>query len=306
MINTDTPLGPELDDARKVLSLGEFASRREDLGLTLSDVFVRTRISVKNLTALERGGFASLPAPVYTRDFIRQYAKVLDINPHQALQEYGAYLQSLEKQIVVAGNAESEVRPETKPEVTPEVDIYQNIFPKKKSSSVLFLSAILVIALIGLLVFLLGNNTIQQTQRHSTDQQAVKSLPLSQEGAVSDSEGISTDGAAVAPVPGPAVVEGEMLQKAIVKALSGTTLSGSLKLTVKARETTWIGVRINDQQKEQETTLYAGGTATFTGNSFWLNIGNAGGTDVFLQGKPLPPLGKKGEAIRIALPPKNQ
>jgi len=291
-----------------MLPLAKFASRREELGLTLSDVFLRTRVSVKNLTALERGDFASLPNPVYTRDFIRQYAKLLDINPHQALQEYGNYLKNIGNQIIVAEDSE------------PEADTSQNIPPKNKSSRVLFLSVILMIVFVGFLVFLLESNTTLQTQRASgaKEQQAVKnpSSPRGEENVMvaTESARVSTDDAAAAVASGDNVAiapvstptEGEILQKALIEAMSAITVSGPLKLTIKARETTWIGVRIDDQRKEQETTLYAGGTATFTGNRFWLNIGNAGGTEIFLEGKLLPSLGKKGEAVRIVLPPKNQ
>ena len=291
MINTDTPhLEPELGDAHRMLSLAKFALRREELGLALSDVFARTRVSVRNLTALEQGDFASLPVPVYTRDFIRQYAKLLDINPLQALQEYDDYLKSIANQIVVAENSE------------PKADTSQSISPKYKSSRGLFFSVILMIALGGLLVFLLEKNTAQQTQRARD----AKDKPLQEEGIITipASEPVKKDtgNAAVASV---SAAERKMLHKALKEAASAITVSGPLKLTIKARETTWIGVRIDDQDREQATTLYTGGTATFTGNRFWLNIGNAGGTDVFLQGNPLPSLGKKDEAIRIVLPPKN-
>jgi len=292
MTDTDTPrLEPEPDDARRMMPLAKFASRREELGLALSDVFARTRVSVRYLAALERGDFSSLPVSVYVRDFIKQYAKILDVNPLYALQEYDHYLKNTKNQVV---------DPEQKTD-TPKY-IPQNVSPKNKSSHVLFLSVILMIALGGLLVFLLGSNTAQQPQRK--DQQTVKSPLSSQEEedvmviSASKPEKNSTDNAA-------AVTGGEKLQKAVAEAISSITVSGPLKLTIKARETTWIGVRIDDQRKDQETTLYAGGTATFTGNRFWLNIGNAGGADIFLQGKPLPSLGKKDEAVRIVLPPKN-
>ena len=310
MTNTDTPhLEPELDDAHRMLSLAKFASRREELGLTLSDIFLRTRISVKNLAALERGDFASLPNHVYTSDFIRQYAKLLDINPRQALQEYGNYLKNIGNQVVVTENSAPE----------PEVDTSQGIgiASPNKSSRMLFLFVILLIVLGGCLVFLLeSNTTLTQRSRDAKDQQAVKSPPLPREEenvmVATEPAKISPDGAvaasgdnaAITPVLPP--TEGEILQKALVEAMSAITISGPMKLMVKARETTWIGIRIDDQRKEQETTLYAGGTATYTGNRFWLNIGNAGGTDVFLEGKLLPSFGKKGEAVRIVLPPKNQ
>jgi cytoskeleton protein RodZ len=277
MIDTDTPhLEPELDNARRMLPLAKFASCREELGLTLSDVFARTRITVRNLTALEEEDFASLPASVYTRSFIRQYAKLLNIDPDHALREYDDYLQSVGEMIVVAEKLKAE-------------DIHQKGFLQikiktKKSSRVLFLSIILAVVFFGFIVFLLESNT---THFNAIDQQAVKNLFPSQEILVSEEEE-------------------EAAQKSLAEVMAAIPASGPLELTIKARETTWISVRVDNQGRGHETTLYAGGMATFTGNRFLVNIGNAGGTDVFLQGNLLPSLGKKGEAVRIILPPKDR
>jgi cytoskeleton protein RodZ len=76
---------------------------------------------------------------------------------------------------------------------------------------------------------------------------------------------------------------------------------GSQKLTIKARETTWVGIRI-DQQEGQQLLLHPGDAVSYTGNQFRMDIGNAGGIDLSLQGKPLPPLGERGQVVHVTLP----
>ena len=256
--NTDTPrLEPNSDNTRIMLSLGKFAARREELGLTLSDVFARTRIITKNLAALEQKDFASLPSsPVYTRGFIRLYAKALNVDPEYALQEYDDYLKNIEDQVVAVEKSEA--------------DVIRN----NKSSRVLFLSVILVFVFLGALVFLFNAQYVGDTE-----DQAANNLSSQEENA-------------------------EMAAPAFE--LSEIIPPEPLKLMIRARETSWIAVRVDDQEKTHEAILSARNTVTFTGNRFSLNVGNAGGVDVFLQGKPLPSLGKKGEAVRINLPAENQ
>ena len=65
-------------------------------GLTLKEMFASTRISVANLEAIENGNFHLLPVPIYTRNFIKTYAKALGMDPGPSLQQYENYLQAAE------------------------------------------------------------------------------------------------------------------------------------------------------------------------------------------------------------------
>lgn len=71
-------------------------TKRKDLGLTLQDIFASTRVSVVNLEAIENGDFGDLPVPIYTKNFIKTYARALDIDSKPILDSYEAYLNSLQ------------------------------------------------------------------------------------------------------------------------------------------------------------------------------------------------------------------
>lgn len=74
----------------------DFKALRESRGLALNDVSMATKISAANLEALERGEFHLLPPPVYTKAYIKAYAKLLDTDEEKALGRYERYLAALD------------------------------------------------------------------------------------------------------------------------------------------------------------------------------------------------------------------
>jgi cytoskeleton protein RodZ len=75
------------------------------------------------------------------------------------------------------------------------------------------------------------------------------------------------------------------------------------RLVVKAVEPTWIRVQIDDARVVEEL-LKAGAEREWTSDRrFVLTIGNAGGIEIVLNGRPLPSLGARGAVIhRLSLP----
>lgn len=74
------------------------------------------------------------------------------------------------------------------------------------------------------------------------------------------------------------------------------------RLVIRARELTWLTIRV-DRGPVREMLLRAGEAEQWTGTTFRMTIGNAGGIQVLLNGNPLPPLGAHGQVIRnLVLP----
>lgn len=61
---------------------------RRERGKTLSDVESATKIMGRMLSALENGRFDELPATVYVRGYIQNYAQYLGVDPAPLLEEY--------------------------------------------------------------------------------------------------------------------------------------------------------------------------------------------------------------------------
>ncbi len=61
---------------------------REARNADLRDVSARTKISLPYLRAIEEDDFATLPAPVYTRGFVVEYAKFLRLDVDQVVRTW--------------------------------------------------------------------------------------------------------------------------------------------------------------------------------------------------------------------------
>ncbi|HET7814717.1 MAG TPA: RodZ domain-containing protein [Candidatus Baltobacteraceae bacterium] len=71
------------------MSLGErFRAAREQRGLTLSEVAEQLRIRSVYLAAIEEENWPAIGAPVYTRGFLRTYARFLNLDPEEAVADY--------------------------------------------------------------------------------------------------------------------------------------------------------------------------------------------------------------------------
>ena len=96
---------------------------------------------------------------------------------------------------------------------------------------------------------------------------------------------VSTPAAMPAPAPTPAPA-------------AARSAAGPQRLTIRALDATWIRVQ-PDEGRATEELLPAGANREWSAERrFLVTIGNAGGVEVALNGKVLPPLGPKGTVIQ--------
>ncbi len=75
------------------LSFGEELRRERVVReIPLEEIAAATKISIRLLTALERSDLSKLPAPIFTRGFIRAYARHIGIDPDEKVNAYLADL----------------------------------------------------------------------------------------------------------------------------------------------------------------------------------------------------------------------
>jgi hypothetical protein len=79
--------------------------------------------------------------------------------------------------------------------------------------------------------------------------------------------------------------------------------AGLRRLHIRATERTWVRVQA-DEESPRDATLEPGTTREWTATKrFRLTVGNAGGLELTLDGRPLAPLGARGAVIRdLVLP----
>src|SRR5919205_3281750 len=66
----------------------ELKREREIRGISLKEISDATKISKRFLEALERNDHKTLPAPVFTRGFVREYARYLGLNCEEMVNRY--------------------------------------------------------------------------------------------------------------------------------------------------------------------------------------------------------------------------
>jgi cytoskeletal protein RodZ len=66
----------------------ELRRKREERGITLAEIAESTRIGTRFLKAIETDNFSTLPGGIFTRSFIRAYAKQVGMNEDEAIALY--------------------------------------------------------------------------------------------------------------------------------------------------------------------------------------------------------------------------
>lgn len=85
----------------------ELRKEREMRTISLKEIADATKVSKRFLEAIERNDFRTLPAPVFTRGFVREYARYLGLNADDMVARYDEYIRAAEP-------SPSEVLPEVK------------------------------------------------------------------------------------------------------------------------------------------------------------------------------------------------
>lgn len=95
-------------------SFGTWLRRqREAREISLRDIAERTKIGIRYLEALEEDRLDVLPAPIFTKGFLREYARYIGLSPDEAVNHYLAYLDS--RGVQDTGDAKELVRARPRP-----------------------------------------------------------------------------------------------------------------------------------------------------------------------------------------------
>ena len=242
--------------------------KREESGRDLKEIAETLKIRLDYLKALEEGDLKKLPAEVYLKGYLIEYAKILDLDPEMVMDTY---------------------HKEASPPSAGKEQL-QEILPmnqKRKPLGYLLIAGA-VIALIVLIAMVWSPGDEKKTGVAPT---VMTEVPHTKQAA---------DASRPQPEKTTAI---EPAQNDT--AVAGTPSSPEQEqydLKIIADDTTWLSVTIDDADPE-EMLLNAGESVTRHAlESFGLKIGNAGGIRILLNGKEIPPLGKEGQVVNITLP----
>ena len=274
-----------------------FKAKREALGLSLKDVFRRTRVNVAYLQAIENGAFHLLPESIYAKNFIRSYARVLDIDSKLILARYEDYLNSL--------NILDNLPPEDTPETITLFARIARYGPLWGIASVLIV-IVFVMWLISMQYRPAADIITDSTEKVVTSLEARKQVVNQQVNTTASINGQTTanfDPAINGPnKKTPVATSGDnaAVKPSVENALPVANEEVS-RLVIKATEETWIRIK-SDQNPLSQVLLKPGERIEYRAASFDIDISNAGGVEVQFKGKEIQNLGRSGQAIRLRLP----
>ncbi len=240
--------------------------KREAKHLTLSDISDATSINVTFLEAIEQGNTTVLPEP-YIRAFIKEYARVIGLDPEEALRDYEDTLrpQAAEQKEGPVPAASSDI---------PPPPAAQEEIPEGGLNPRLAGAAIIVIIIVALIIVLW--NLWQPSANEPTggatpkDSLNIESTPA---GATGDEQPLSQ------------------------QATADQRTLDSLTLTARAIDSVWILVQ-RDNLTPVDVILKPGGRVSWKArNRFLLTVGNAGGVEILLNGTSFGTLGRRGAVL---------
>jgi len=260
---------------------GRLAVAREAKQLTQQDVSNTLRLSLKQVADLENSDFATLPDPMVTRGFIRNYARLLDLDAEPLLAIYRAQVpDKLPDAILVQSSMHFEM-------------------PTKGNHlwfKYVFGSVVLMVFVLLWFAYMPKSEKPAVEKLNATEHLVVEqslpeiALPAAERLAGSDAEVLNLPNAAdaasaasnsatpVAVLAEPkSVVKSEALAK--VEAKGNVPAIMSKKVTVTCTESSWIQAKDKSGKVVFEKKIAAGSTETFDGEvplSIW--IGNAKST----------------------------
>jgi len=251
------------------LTFGE-ELRRERLirSVSLEEISAATKISVRLLTALEASDVRKLPAPVFTRGFIRAYARHLGLDMDEMVNAYLA-----------------DVAPDRSKEAAPRKGRMRSRFLRGRRGAA---GSIVVVVAAVLLV----SGLIVRPERRAAPA-ASAPRPVAP---------VTFKNVAVSPAPAPAPASNPAAGEQPPPEASPAPTSG-VRLVLEFDQDSWTEVSA-DGQRIFSGLIRRGTRREFDAREgFRLSFGNAGGVRVTLDGRALEPLGTAGQVVRnVAIP----
>jgi cytoskeletal protein RodZ len=272
---------------------------REAQGLSLAEVSGRTRITVRHLRAIEDGLEQELPEVFYVRGFLKKYAEVVGLSPTDVADFYKpAPVPTAPLPDLREGNA--------------QLGYYAGI-------------AALLVALLGLAWYFQPRVSVVEAPQATLSpgeggQPAVGATPVdavaspSAEPAATASEAVvravasavtaaeMTATPAVSLAPSPAQAASSVPASAAASPLAASpgpetsSSSDTVSLTLALKERSWIEVRVGGRLVK-EGIAGRGQMHRFKGREIEVSAGNAGGVQVYRNGRDVGRLGGHGEVV---------
>ncbi|HSW63380.1 MAG TPA: RodZ domain-containing protein [Dissulfurispiraceae bacterium] len=299
--------------------------KRLSLGKQLSEIAAVTRVRTNYLKAIEEEQYDELPIPVYTRGYIREFARALDVDPAAALQQYDRFLAGPGKEAgtqVLASPSDNSAVGSSLPNAAPspavslrvtltaerEIQLAEATSGKRSlKMSLAFFAALVIVG--GVVLYqMFGGYSVPVLRNPKPDvilKEPVVIKPSDEQAKPADTMTLQSPAAAKpepqqASIPAPLPTVTQQSGAPAAQKPSVTAKKHQLMLT--AVDKVWVQV-ILDRTDKMEMLLNPGDTQRFDAQeNVRLWIGNAAGLKIAFDGKEIAHGGKSGQSLRLVLP----
>ncbi|HMF09899.1 MAG TPA: RodZ domain-containing protein [Thermoanaerobaculia bacterium] len=267
------------------LSFGEELRRERIIrDISLEEISQVTKISVRLLKALEDSNVRILPAPTFTRGFIRAYSRYLGIDPEEKVNAYLADLAGESKEPALPKKA----RPRSR------------FFRGRRSTAGTIVGA--VIAVLVILGLIASPDRRQKLSRAASQERLV--APPKASPVVLKNVEVSNEPTPVLqqPVEHPAAAAA-LPASPQVRMASEPADGPAITLVLEFAEDSWTKLEADGRTVLNGVVRHGQIRRFQARGGFRLSLGNAGGVRISVDGRALDPLGGTGEVIKnIVLP----
>jgi cytoskeleton protein RodZ len=288
-------------------SIGEALRReRQKRNLPLDQVSRELKISTRFLEAIEQENFDRLPGGVFAKSFVRQYARMLDLDEDEAAAE-------VQRTLAPSSLPEFANPAATKPTAPQTVEFAPRV---ASISSRPFASGSWLPALALVVVVMLGCSLVyglwQRDRRQASAPPRHRAVTPQASNPAPQLPAAPPEAAAATQQPAAATEQPAALSAAsdaapaaqapAVSTPSPLQPSGAVKVEIKASdEPVWVLAR-TDGKFAFSGTLEPNQTRTVDADGVvLLRLGNAGAVAITVNGKPVPVIGPKGQVRTVQL-----
>ena len=249
----------------------ELRREREIRSISLKEIADATKISKRFLEAIERNDHKTLPAPVFTRGFVREYARYLGLNAEEMVNRYN-YAAAGDDRIERSAHLERLVAPPV-PQEPAKPRPKEGIPPPYKRID---RSVFIVVALVAALAAVSWWAIQHKRQMRAAD----------------DARAAELRAPAIAP-PKPR----EVTATATVAPAAATTPQ-PMHMVLEVTDDSWVTLLI-DGTSVVNDELKAGDRRTFDANEEirFKTVGNAAAVTVMIDNIQIPPFGADGQVV---------
>lgn len=284
--------------SQKSGSFGDRLRRERELrGIKLDEICESTKISKRNLLALEEEHFDQLPGGIFNKGFVRAYARYLGLDEEQAVNDFLAASANYEQPAALQPPPATSL---VKAPVIPS----DAATARRQRLWALLAALVLVIGL--MLWFQFGRARFEDYRQHRrAEPKSQSSAPPAQvvPSANAETSHLANPAAIDQAATLPGTDQKSTKSPASSPERSGPAANTGLTLELHATAPVWVSANI-DGASVMELMLQTGDSRQLhADNKLVLKTGNAAALELSFNGQHLPTLGKDGQVRTLTFTP---